>query len=101
MVAQAAASAAPVAGATATHLGHAVIYWLWALFWGFMTIVEVQEHLYDRYVSWWEPLLWQVTSALPATLWLIAQQRYRGYARYLPQPSRWLAHHAKWLPLIA
>ncbi len=66
-----------------------------------MTVVEIQDHLYNRHVRWWEPLLWQASSALPTTLWLMLQRRLERYARYLEQPLLWLAHHLKWLPLVA
>jgi hypothetical protein len=75
------------------------IYLLWAVFWVFLTVGEIQDHYYNQYVRWWEPLLWQASSALPTTLWLIAQRRQQRYAKYLEQPLLWFVHHLKWLPL--
>jgi two-component sensor histidine kinase len=80
---------------------HRAIYALWAVFWIFMTVVEIQDHLYNVYVRWWEPLLWQASSVIPTTAWLILQQHQQRYSQYLLQPLRWLAQHLKWLPLVA
>lgn len=80
--------------------GHRAFYALWAVFWGFMTVVEIQDHLYHPGVEWWEPWLWQVSSAIPTTLWLVLALHQDRYSRFLPRPLQWLLHHIKWLPLI-
>jgi len=92
-------SASPTTARAASLVNDRAIYLLWAVFWAFMTVVEIQDHFYNQYVRWWEPLLWQVTSAIPTTLWLIAQRRQQRYAGYLERPLLWFVHHLKWLPL--
>lgn len=77
------------------------MYLLWGVFWAFMTVVEIQDCFYDPHVRWWEPWLWQASSAVPTTLWLVAQRRARRYDAYLEQPLLWFVHHLKWLPLAA
>lgn len=77
------------------------IYILWALFWALMIVVAIQDQLDADAIRWWEPLLWEGSSALAATLWLMAQRRVdHRYSRYLDQPLRWFAQHLKWMPLV-
>ena len=46
-------------------------------------------------------MLWEGSSLLVATFWLVLQRRAdRRYTEYLDQPLRWFAHHLKWFPLI-
>jgi two-component system LytT family sensor kinase len=79
-----------------------MIYPLWAAFWLLMLIVAVQDVLHSQYIRLWEPLLWEGSSALTATIVLILQRRVdRSYAPYLDRPWLWLGHHFKWFPLIA
>ncbi|MGH8176219.1 MAG: sensor histidine kinase [Steroidobacter sp.] len=78
------------------------IFFLWAVFWALMILIAVQDQLHDDSILWWEPLLWEGSSALGATFWLVMQWRVaRRYEKYLDQPLRWFAHHLKWMPLIA
>jgi hypothetical protein len=77
------------------------IYLLWAVFWAFITVMEIQDHFYNQYIRWWEPLLWQVSSALPCTFWMMTQRRQQRYGKYLHQPLLWLVQHLKWLPVVA
>src|SRR5690349_13276524 len=78
-----------------------VLYVIWALFWLIMAMVAVQEQLKNPYVRWWEPLLWEGSSAFVATLWMLVQRRSKQrYSQYLDQPLRWFGQHLKWLPLL-
>jgi two-component sensor histidine kinase len=77
-------------------------YILWAVFWALMIVVAVQDQLHAESIEWWEPLLWEGSSALAATFWILLQRRAdRRYRRYLHEPVKWFAHHLKWMPLIA
>jgi two-component sensor histidine kinase len=77
-------------------------YILWAVFWALMMVVAVQDQLHTDEVEWWEPLLWEGSSGLAATFWLLMQRRIdRRYRQYLHEPVRWFAHHLKWMPLVA
>jgi hypothetical protein len=78
------------------------LYSLWTLFWLLMIAVAVQDNISDRYVKWWEPFVWECSSALVATVWLVLQQRRaRGLDRYLSQPLKWFGLHMAWLPVLA
>src|SRR5262245_29349670 len=88
--------------ATATRSANIALFSLWALFWVATTIVALQEASRNEYIRWWEPLLWEGSSALLGTLWLLLQRRIGlNYAQYLDRPRLWFLHHLKWLPLFA
>lgn len=77
------------------------LYSLWAMFWLLMLAVAVQDYVRDGGKQWWQPILWEGSSLLVATFWVVLQRRVdRRYAMYLDQPLRWLVHHVKWFPLI-
>jgi two-component sensor histidine kinase len=78
-----------------------MLYVIWALFWLIMAMVAVQEQLKNPYVRWWEPLLWEGSSCMVATIWMLLQRRSRQrYSQYLDQPLRWFGKHLMWLPLL-
>jgi len=78
------------------------LFAMWGLFWLLMTAVAVQDHISDPYIRWWEPLLWEGSSCIVATVWLVMQQRaMRRWNEYLAQPLKWFGHHLAWLPAIA
>jgi two-component system, LytTR family, sensor kinase len=78
------------------------LFALWALFWLLMMLVSFEDHRGHRGVRWWEPLLWEGSSCLFATAWLLLQRRAAaGSAALLAEPWRWFARHAAWLPLVA
>ncbi len=78
------------------------LFGLWALFWLLMAVVAVEDHRGDTGVRWWEPLLWEGSSALAATLWLLAERRAaRRWKALLDRPARWFGKHLLWLPLVA
>lgn len=75
---------------------------LWGCFWVLMAVIAVQDQLNDPFVLWWEPLLWEGTSAIAGTIWLVAQLRYaRDAKRLLNQPFKWFLRHLKWFPVVA
>jgi hypothetical protein len=75
---------------------------LWSLFWLLMILIALQDAMQRSGLQWWEPLLWEGSSGLFATFWLLMQRRVdRRYAAHLDVPLRWFWHHLKWLPLIA
>lgn len=78
-----------------------LLYWLWALFWLIMVVVAIQDILHNPYIRWWEPLLWEGSSAASATAWVLFQRRNKDrYSQYLEQPLRWFGYHLRWLPLL-
>jgi sensor histidine kinase YesM len=78
------------------------LYGLWTLFWLLMIAVAVQDNISDIHVKWWEPFLWECSSAVVATAWLVLQQRTsRGMDQYLSQPLKWFGLHMAWLPALS
>ena len=72
------------------------------MFWLLMMTVAIQDTLHDPSVSWWEPILWEGSSALATTCWMLIAMRARDhYAKYLDRPLVWFAYHLRWLPLVA
>ncbi|MGG6462083.1 sensor histidine kinase [Solilutibacter silvestris] len=74
---------------------------LWAVFWLLMICVALQDALRNSGVRWWEPVLWEGSSALVATGWMLFAVRTRArHARYLDRPLLWFGTYLLWLPLI-
>lgn len=74
---------------------------LWAAFWLLMICVALQDALRNSGVRWWEPILWEGSSALVATGWMWFAVRTRAsHARYLDRPLHWFGSYLRWLPLI-
>lgn len=83
-----------------TESSNRALFALWAVFWLLMISVAIQDHLDDD-VRWWEPVLWEGSSCLISTIWLLLQRRVaRDWDVYLTQPLRWFAKHLAWLPAI-
>lgn len=80
----------------------AALWWLWGLFWLLMITTALQDALRNPAISWWEPLLWEGSSAVAASCWLLlgvcARERY---AQYLDRPLLWFGYHLRWLLVIA
>jgi hypothetical protein len=78
-----------------------VLYFLWSMFWLLMLAVGVQDYARGGGTRYWQPILWEGTSLLVATFWVVLQRRVdRRYAVYLDRPLLWIGHHVKWLPLV-
>ena len=77
------------------------LFGLWALFWLLMVVVSIEDEWRDPYVRWWEPVLWEGSSCLVATFWLLMQQRVAPrWNEHLAHPARWFGKHLAWLPVI-
>jgi hypothetical protein len=77
-----------------------VIAIAWALFWMLMISTAVQEYLRDHDHGLWKPILWEGSSAVTATLLLLAQRRYtRKHDHLLHSPLRWFGRQLVWLPI--
>lgn len=75
---------------------------LWAAFWLLMICTPLQETLRNPLIRWWEPILWEGSSAVVATGWMWLAFRVRGrYAPYLDRPLLWFGGYLRWLPLAA
>jgi hypothetical protein len=88
------------AAAQPTHTDRA-LYAIWAVFWLLMIVVAVQDDLDDSGTRWWEPLLWEGSSCVVATIWLLIGRRAgRGWSGDLSDPVRWFGRHLVWLPVV-
>lgn len=77
------------------------LYALWALFWLLMIVVAVEDNRDNMGVRWWEPLVWEGSSCLVATAWLVFGRRASAnWTRDLAQPLRWFGRHARWMPIV-
>jgi len=73
----------------------------WLLFWALMVATAVQDFLrHDDHGPLWQPILWESSSMLVASL-LLALQRLasRRHDALLATPARWFARQALWLPV--
>jgi two-component system LytT family sensor kinase len=78
------------------------LFILWALFWILMWLVAFEDNRDNAAVRWWEPLLWEGSSCLVATGWLLLQRRVSArWTVYLAQPWQWFGRHFAWIPVIA
>ena len=74
---------------------------LWVVFWLLMISVSSQENFRNPLTRWWEPVLWEGSSALVATGWLLLAVRIRKrHALYLDRPLVWFGTYLRWLPVI-
>jgi hypothetical protein len=78
-----------------------ILYFLWALFWLLMLSVSIQDYIRNGGTRLWQPILWEGSSLMMATLWVVLQRRVAPrYAVYLDRPLLWIGQHVKWLPLV-
>ena len=77
------------------------LYALWTVFWLLMVSVEVQDSHGDHGIQWWEPYLWEGSSCVVATAWLLIERRAADrWNQYLAQPWQWFARHLAWMPVV-
>lgn len=72
----------------------------WLLFWALMVATAVQDFLRNDAGPLWQPILWESSSMVVATL-LLALQRLgsRRHDGLLATPARWFGRQALWLPM--
>ncbi|MES2018094.1 MAG: histidine kinase [Pseudomonadota bacterium] len=72
----------------------------WLLFWALMVSVALQDYLRDGGHALWQPVLWETSSMVAATILLLVQRHFTlPYDYLLARPARWFALQAAWLPL--
>jgi uncharacterized membrane protein SirB2 len=77
------------------------LFVLWVPFWLLMILIAIEDNIDDRGVRWWEPVLWESSSALYATALLLLQRRLTANWRVpLTEPARWFGRQLAWLPVI-
>lgn len=75
---------------------------LWASFWLMMIVVRVEDQLHNPLTRWWEPVLWEGSSALAGTVWMaLAVHVHQRYVPYLDKPLVWFGRYLRWFPLVA
>jgi hypothetical protein len=79
------------------------MFWsLWAVFWLLMISIAMEEALRNPSTRWWEPALWEGSSTLVLTVWMLLAVRVRGrYVSYLDRPMIWFGRYLRWLPWVA
>lgn len=89
-------------GATSPSKTLATLWTLWAVFWLLMISVAIEDALRNPLTRWWEPVLWEGSSTLVLTVWMLLAVRVRRrYAPYLDKPLIWFGSYLRWLPLVA
>jgi LytS/YehU family sensor histidine kinase len=77
------------------------LFYLWGLFWMLMAAVSFEDNRHDAGVLWWQPLLWEGSSCLVGTAWLLLERRMASrWDHLLGDPLRWFGRHFAWLPLV-
>lgn len=72
----------------------------WLLFWMLMVMVALEDYRRDGGTAYWQPVLWETSSALVATvLLLLARRVTRRNDHLIATPWRWFALQARMLPL--
>ncbi len=71
----------------------------WLLFWAQLITVAVQDYVRDGGSALWQPVLWESSSGVVATLLLAVQRHYtRAHDDRLATPWRWFGLQLAWLP---
>jgi two-component sensor histidine kinase len=82
-------------------IGNRALFALWGMFWLLMVVVAIEDNRGNSHIRWWEPLVWEGSSSLVATFWLVLQRRVAGrWNEHLDNPLRWFGKHLVWLPLM-
>jgi len=77
-----------------------VVICAWCLFWALMVLIAVQEYRRSGGDAVWQPLVWELSSALVlSALWLAQQRATVRHAALIDRPWRWFALQAAWLPM--
>jgi LytS/YehU family sensor histidine kinase len=80
---------------------NSALFYLWGLFWLLMAAVSFEDNRHDSGVLWWQPLLWEGSSCLVGTAWLLLERRMANrWDPLLGDPVRWFGRHFAWLPVV-
>ena len=75
---------------------------VWCLFWLLLIVVAVADNWDEPHVLWWQPLLWEGSSAVVGTALTALMFAYGARQQaLLATPLRWFWQHLKWLPLVS
>jgi len=77
-----------------------VIVTAWILFWVLMVTTAIQDFLRNDEGPLWHPVLWESSSAVVASVFMLIQRRYtRRYDALVAQPATWFLIQLRWLPM--
>lgn len=72
----------------------------WVLFWVLMMTVQLQDYINSGRRQYWQPVLWESSSAfILSMLWLTQRSLMFPYDYLLEHPRRWFTLQMAWLPL--
>ncbi len=72
----------------------------WVLFWTLMVLVALEDYRRDGGAALWQPVLWETSSAVVATILFLVQRRFSaGDDALVATPRRWFLRQLRWLPL--
>jgi len=72
----------------------------WVLFWSLMVLVALEDYRRDGGAALWQPVLWETSSAVVATILFLVQRRSSsGDDALVATPRRWFGRQLRWLPL--
>lgn len=72
----------------------------WVLFWAMMVAVEVQDYQRNGGKNYWQPVLWQLSSAFVVNALLYALSPILNDQQLMRTPGRWFARVLLWHPLV-
>ena len=77
-----------------------VVIIAWLLFWALMVSVAMQDYARDEGKAFWQPILWESSSMVTASLLLLLQRHFMmRHDHWISHPVRWFAMQAAWLPM--
>ncbi|MCG2583259.1 sensor histidine kinase [Massilia sp. TS11] len=72
----------------------------WLLFWVMLISVALEDYRRQGGQAYWQPVLWESSSAVALTVLLLVQRRLtRRFDPLVAQPLRWFARMLAWLPV--
>ena len=72
----------------------------WVLFWTLMVLVALEDYRRDGGAAPWQPILWETSSAVGATMLFLVQRRFSAHHDVLvATPARWFGQQLRWLPM--
>ncbi|MBC3882835.1 histidine kinase [Undibacterium sp. LX40W] len=72
----------------------------WVLFWAMMLAVEVQDYQRNGGKYYWQPVLWELSSAVVISVLLYALNPVLNDQTLMRTPRRWFARVLLWHPLV-
>lgn len=77
-----------------------VVLTAWILFWALMVTTAIQDFLRNDEGPLWHPVLWESSSAVVASVFMVIQRYYtRRYDALMAQPAKWFLIQLRWLPM--